>query len=355
MYGDIEPQALLRARGLRVTRPRLAVLDILARAATSRSRRSPGRSAARLDSVSTQAVYDVLGALVPGRPGPAASSRPAPPPGTRRASATTTTTSSAAAAARSPTSTARSASAPCLDPAADPRLRRRRGRGHLLGPVPGLPAARRPGRRGLTATDAAIGRLGQPPAPAPSTAAQALGASAPGRAAPAEVAPAAQRCPAWSGNASSGSAPAATAFSAATMSRAVVLGPAHLPGQRLVGVLVRGDRAGRQVVQLDPAARAPEHPLRRRTRTAPAPASRGRRRRPGRSGRSCSRRSPARTVRPGASIRSARPLKRQHRRLGRHRALHAQRLDLRVQRRDVGLQPAQRPLGTPPAPASSSR
>jgi Fur family transcriptional regulator, stress-responsive regulator len=54
----------LRARGLRVTRPRLAVLDVLAE--------GPGhldvddiavRVRQRLDSVSTQAVYDVLGVL----------------------------------------------------------------------------------------------------------------------------------------------------------------------------------------------------------------------------------------------------------------------------------------------------
>jgi len=54
----------LRARGLRVTRPRLAVLDVLAE--------GPGhldvdaiavRVRQRLDSVSTQAVYDVLAVL----------------------------------------------------------------------------------------------------------------------------------------------------------------------------------------------------------------------------------------------------------------------------------------------------
>jgi Fe2+ or Zn2+ uptake regulation protein len=55
---------LLRAQGLRVTRPRLAVLEILAT--------NPGHLAVediadkvrdRLESVSTQAVYDVLSAL----------------------------------------------------------------------------------------------------------------------------------------------------------------------------------------------------------------------------------------------------------------------------------------------------
>lgn len=55
---------LLRSKGLRVTRPRLAVLDVLTEV--------PGhlnveeiavRVRDRLESVSTQAVYDVLGAL----------------------------------------------------------------------------------------------------------------------------------------------------------------------------------------------------------------------------------------------------------------------------------------------------
>jgi Fur family ferric uptake transcriptional regulator len=57
-------EEMLRARGLRVTRPRLAVLEVLSA--------NPGhldvdeiaeRVRLRLDSVSTQAVYDVLGAL----------------------------------------------------------------------------------------------------------------------------------------------------------------------------------------------------------------------------------------------------------------------------------------------------
>ncbi len=57
-------EELLRARGLRVTRPRLAVLDVLTH---SRGHLDVDEIAARvrerLDSVSTQAVYDVLGAL----------------------------------------------------------------------------------------------------------------------------------------------------------------------------------------------------------------------------------------------------------------------------------------------------
>jgi len=57
-------EELLRSRGLRVTRPRLAVLEVLTT--------SPGhldvdeiaeKVRQRLDSVSTQAVYDVLRAL----------------------------------------------------------------------------------------------------------------------------------------------------------------------------------------------------------------------------------------------------------------------------------------------------
>jgi len=57
-------EEILRGRGLRVTRPRLAVLEILAE---SRSHLDVDeitvRARQRLDSVSVQAVYDVLGAL----------------------------------------------------------------------------------------------------------------------------------------------------------------------------------------------------------------------------------------------------------------------------------------------------
>jgi len=42
-----------------------------------------------------------------------------------------------------------------------------------------------------------------------------------------------------------------------------VLGPGHLPIQRLVGVLVGGDRPARQMVQLDPMTGPAEDPLRR--------------------------------------------------------------------------------------------
>jgi Fe2+ or Zn2+ uptake regulation protein len=57
-------EELLRSHGLRVTRPRLAVLDVLD---TTRGHLDVEQITAhvltRLDSVSVQAVYDVLGAL----------------------------------------------------------------------------------------------------------------------------------------------------------------------------------------------------------------------------------------------------------------------------------------------------
>jgi Fur family ferric uptake transcriptional regulator len=53
----------LRAQGLRVTRPRLAVLEILGEGGHLEVDEIATRVRDRLDSVSTQAVYDVLGAL----------------------------------------------------------------------------------------------------------------------------------------------------------------------------------------------------------------------------------------------------------------------------------------------------
>ena len=53
----------LRAHGLRVTRPRLAVLEILQEGGHLEVDDIAGRVRTRLASVSTQAVYDVLGAL----------------------------------------------------------------------------------------------------------------------------------------------------------------------------------------------------------------------------------------------------------------------------------------------------
>ncbi|MEV4538893.1 Fur family transcriptional regulator [Asanoa sp. NPDC049518] len=55
--------ALLRARGMRVTRPRLAVLEVLAGGGHLEVDEIATAVRTRLDSVSTQAVYDVLGAL----------------------------------------------------------------------------------------------------------------------------------------------------------------------------------------------------------------------------------------------------------------------------------------------------
>jgi Fur family ferric uptake transcriptional regulator len=54
---------LLRSHGLRVTRPRVAVLEILAEGGHLEVEDIASRARTRLDSVSTQAVYDVLGAL----------------------------------------------------------------------------------------------------------------------------------------------------------------------------------------------------------------------------------------------------------------------------------------------------
>jgi Fur family ferric uptake transcriptional regulator len=54
---------MLRSRGLRVTRPRLTVLEVLAEGGHFEVEQVANRVRERLDSVSTQAVYDVLGAL----------------------------------------------------------------------------------------------------------------------------------------------------------------------------------------------------------------------------------------------------------------------------------------------------
>jgi Fur family ferric uptake transcriptional regulator len=59
----MSPEQLLRTHGLRVTRPRLAVLDVLTRGGHFDVEEIAVRVRERLDSVSTQAVYDVLGAL----------------------------------------------------------------------------------------------------------------------------------------------------------------------------------------------------------------------------------------------------------------------------------------------------
>ena len=56
-------EELLRTHGLRVTRPRLAVLEVLSEGGHLEVDEVARRVRTRLDSVSTQAVYDVLGAL----------------------------------------------------------------------------------------------------------------------------------------------------------------------------------------------------------------------------------------------------------------------------------------------------
>jgi len=62
---EADPTAaeLLRGHGLRVTRPRLAVLEVLAARGHFEVEEIATQVRARLDSVSTQAVYDVLAAL----------------------------------------------------------------------------------------------------------------------------------------------------------------------------------------------------------------------------------------------------------------------------------------------------
>lgn len=54
---------MLRTAGLRVTRPRLAVLDVLHEGGHLDVDEIATKARTRLTSVSTQAVYDVLGAL----------------------------------------------------------------------------------------------------------------------------------------------------------------------------------------------------------------------------------------------------------------------------------------------------
>jgi Fe2+ or Zn2+ uptake regulation protein len=59
----MSPEHLLRARGLRVTKPRLAVLEVLAQGGHLEVDEIADRVRSMLVSVSTQAVYDVLGVL----------------------------------------------------------------------------------------------------------------------------------------------------------------------------------------------------------------------------------------------------------------------------------------------------
>ncbi|CAN5461545.1 fur family transcriptional regulator FurA3 [soil metagenome] len=59
-----EPSTLLRGAGLRVTAPRVAVLNVVAAQPHSTADEIAGHVRAALGSVSTQAVYDVLRACV---------------------------------------------------------------------------------------------------------------------------------------------------------------------------------------------------------------------------------------------------------------------------------------------------
>lgn len=65
-HGDhgIEPRSLLRDAGLRVTAPRVAVLNTVAANPHSDADEIATEVRRRLGSVSTQAIYDVLGACV---------------------------------------------------------------------------------------------------------------------------------------------------------------------------------------------------------------------------------------------------------------------------------------------------
>ncbi|NKY84451.1 Fur family transcriptional regulator [Nocardia veterana] len=62
--GHFDPRERLRAVGLRVTRPRVAVLNAVAAEPHSDADRVAAAVRAELGSVSTQAVYDVLHACV---------------------------------------------------------------------------------------------------------------------------------------------------------------------------------------------------------------------------------------------------------------------------------------------------
>ncbi|KZM68619.1 transcriptional repressor [Nocardia terpenica] len=62
--GGFDPRQRLRAVGLRVTAPRVAVLDAVAAQPHSDADRVAATVRAQLGSVSTQAVYDVLRACV---------------------------------------------------------------------------------------------------------------------------------------------------------------------------------------------------------------------------------------------------------------------------------------------------
>ena len=136
----------IAGRGLRVTVPGLACCGRWLRGASGR-RRDRAAVRAEIGSVSTQAVYDVLRALDRRRAGPRARARRVrravrAPDGDNHHHVVCR-----ACGADRPTSTARRGRAPCLTPHDDRRLRRRRGRGDLLGPVPCLREPTRPDPR----------------------------------------------------------------------------------------------------------------------------------------------------------------------------------------------------------------
>ena len=139
-------QQLLRGAGLRVTRPRLAVLDALVELAARRHGVGDRRRTPRPPEVSHQAVYDSLRALT--EAGLARRIQPTGrSPATRPESATTTTTSCAAPAAPSPTSTAPSARCRASrrpTTTASSSTRPRSSTGASAPPAPPLPARTAP-------------------------------------------------------------------------------------------------------------------------------------------------------------------------------------------------------------------
>ena len=134
-------EELLRSRGLRVTRPRLAVLDVLADGGHLEVDEITRRVRERLDSVSTQAVYDVLGAL-----SRAGLSRRIEPAGSPARYEARVGDNHHHVVCRGCGEIAdidcAVGSAPCLEPNSRARVRGGRGRSDLLGLCPGCRARR---------------------------------------------------------------------------------------------------------------------------------------------------------------------------------------------------------------------
>lgn len=63
----VDPESLLRGAGMRVTRPRLTVLRVVADHPHADAHTITARARRELGSVSTQAIYDVLHALTDAR------------------------------------------------------------------------------------------------------------------------------------------------------------------------------------------------------------------------------------------------------------------------------------------------